>query len=599
MAPKPKKIRTGDRGKTPTLWRIASVIPLRRSYLTLFCLVAAGAAEGIGVASLLPLITALGPDSANPKGISGTIVRAVHSVGLEPSLGLFLGFLVVGMSLKALLTLVAMNRVGRAGADVANKMRVDLIDALMHARWSYFARQPVGRLSAALSAEASQAGDAYNASAKFAAETIQVITYVAIGIAVSWQLGLLSIAVGLLMVLTLNRFMLVAKRTAARQKKHLRNMVAGLTDMLVGIKPMKAMHRHARFQRLFERDAAIIRKAQRKQSFAKDANKALQEPILAICLAGVLYLAVGVYNLPTGQIVVMALVLARIVGTIGKAQMALQTVRVTQAGFKAISDSIELARSMRETERGGPAPSFERAIEFRDVSFAFGDAEIVSHASFTIEKGKLTTITGSSGAGKTTLVDLLLGLYEPAQGEIFIDGQPLSKLGLAPWRRMTGYVPQEQVLFHDTLFVNVTLGEPDFDETDVRRALREAGATPFVEALPEGVETVVGERGTRFSGGQRQRIAIARALVHRPRILILDEATTALDPETEAAIVKNVLELTRETGLTVIAISHQPAWERASDLVVHLASGRIARLEKRTPSDSAQAAPDRAVGAGG
>ncbi|WP_261404680.1 ABC transporter ATP-binding protein [Chenggangzhangella methanolivorans] len=361
-------------------------------------------------------------------------------------------------------------------------------------------------------------------------------------------------------------------------------MVGGLTDLLVGIKPMKAMGRHARFQALFERDAEKIRQAQQKQSFARETNKALQEPILAICLAGGLYFSIGVMQQSPGQVVVMALLLARTVSTIGKAQQAFQNVRLTQSGFNAIYNSVELARSMREPSHGGETPTFEMGVEFREVNFAFGAIPVIRGASFQAPKGWVTTITGSSGAGKTTMVDLLLGLHEPTGGQILIDGKPLPTLDLGAWRRMTGYVPQELMLFHDTLRANVTLGQPEFTDADVMLALEQAGASQFVAELPEGVETVVGERGTRLSGGQRQRISIARALIQRPKLLILDEATTALDPGTEAAIVENVVELTRSTGLTVIAISHQPAWAAASDEVVRLSEGRITGIERREAS---------------
>lgn len=581
--------------RTSTLVRIASVIPLRRTIVTLLLLALAGAAEGLGIASLLPLVGLLGPEPGPAKGTSGKIADWLHSVGLEPSLGLFVVILIVGMSLKAALTIVAMNRVGRAGADVATKMRLDLIDALLAARWSYYVRQPVGRFSAALSVEAMQAGEAYNATAKFCAEVIQVVTYVIVVTIFSWQLALLSLGVGALMVLTLNRFMSIAKKNARLQKKRVSSMVGGLTDLLVGIKPMKAMGRHARFQELFERDAEKIRKAQRKQSFARDTNKALQEPILAIFLAGGLFVTVGVMSMPAGQVIVMALLLARTVSTIGKAQQALQNVRIMQAGFNAIADTIEIARAMKEQSHGGTAPKFESAIEFRDVTFAFGDAEIIRGASFSAKKSKVTTLTGTSGAGKTTTVDLLLGLHEPSGGEILIDGVSLKDLDLVAWRKMTGYVPQELILFHDTLKANITLGQPEFSDEDVAYALEQAGAADFVATLPEGLATVVGERGARLSGGQRQRISIARALLHSPQLLILDEATTALDPQTEANIVANVIDLTRRTGLTVLAISHQPAWAKASDAVVRLRDGLTEAVERRptewaTPADESEEA---------
>lgn len=581
MAPTPLQAAPQSPPRRSTLLRIASVIPLRRTVGTMVLLALAGVAEGLGIASLLPLAALMSPEGAEGgKGLSGKIAGTIRDIGLEPSLGLFVVILIVGMSLKATLTIIAMNRVGRAGADVQTKMRLDLIDALLAARWSYYVRQPVGRFSASLSVEAIQAGEAYNALAKFLAELIQVITYSLVVFLFSWKLGLLSLGVGLLMVLTLNRFITAGKKAARKQKKRISAMVGGLTDLLVGIKPMKAMGRHARFQALFERDAEKIRQAQQKQSFARETNKALQEPILAICLAGGLYFTIGVMQQSPGQVVVMALLLARTVSTIGKAQQAFQNVRLTQAGFNAIYNTIENARAMREPSHGGEAPTFERGIEFRDVTFGFGEAEVIKGASFDAPKGRVTTITGSSGAGKTTMVDLLLGLHVPLGGEILIDGRPLSGLDLAAWRRMTGYVPQELMLFHDTLRSNVTLGQPDFDDADVMRALERAGAADFVAELPEGIDTVVGERGTRLSGGQRQRISIARALIHRPQVLILDEATTALDPSTEAAIVANVVELTRVDGLTVLAISHQPAWARASDTVVHLSGGKISGIER-------------------
>ncbi|GLK77040.1 ABC transporter permease [Methylopila jiangsuensis] len=561
--------------------RLARLIPLRRTLLTLVCLVLAGVAEGVSLVSLLPLITLAGSGSGDGGG-AGKLMAWLSSHGLEPSIGLFAGALVTGVALKAALTLVAMRHVGRAIADVTIAVRLQLIEAVLNARWGYYVRQPVGRFSNAIGGEASQAGEAYNQTAQFVADLVQIATYLVVVFFFSWKVGLLSIGVGLLMSLTLNRFVSIAKRTARRQTRHVRSMTAALTDLLVGIKPMKAMGRQARFQSLFERDAQAIRKAQRKQAFARHANKALQEPILAVCLAVGVYVALEVWRMPPGEVLVMTILLARTVIAIGKAQQGLQQVRIAEAGWHSVSETIALAQAAREHEHGGAAPTFERGAELSGVTFAYEDSgAVIRDVSFAVPKGRITTLTGSSGAGKTTTVDILLGLNEPSSGEVLVDGAPLARLDLGAWRRMTGYVPQELTLFHDTLLANVTLGQPEFDRADVERALEAAGAAPFVRDLPEGLDTVVGERGARLSGGQRQRIAIARALVHRPKLLILDEATTALDPETEANIVRNVVALARSTGLTVLAISHQPAWAEAADHVVHLAHGGVARIDSR------------------
>jgi ATP-binding cassette subfamily C protein len=236
--------------------------------------------------------------------------------------------------------------------------------------------------------------------------------------------------------------------------------------------------------------------------------------------------------------------------------------------------------------RGGITPTFDVGASFQSVSFSYGKKPVIINASFPVRAGKVTTVTGPSGVGKTTLADLLLGLHRPTAGEVFIDDVPLAKIDLLRWRNMTGYVPQEVMLFHDTVAVNVSLGEPEFTRDDVEQALQQAGCWDFVSQLPEGMDTIVGERGSGLSGGQRQRIALARALIHKPKLLILDEATSALDPLTEATIVRNICELSRQTGLTVLSISHQPIWVANADIVLEIEEGHV--LEK--PSARAIAA---------
>ena len=241
--------------------------------------------------------------------------------------------------------------------------------------------------------------------------------------------------------------------------------------------------------------------------------------------------------------------------------------------YRSLVDLLNETAAAAENAGGSLPPAFEREIAFERVSFGYGDRLVLRNLDLTISRGSITALAGPSGVGKSTTIDLIAGLYEPLAGHIRIDGVDLRELDLQRWRHLLGYVPQEVTLFHDTVFRNVSLWEEGATEADVVAALQVADAWSFVTGLPDGLHQMLGERGHRLSGGQRQRISIARALVHKPKLLILDEATTGLDPQTEGEICEVVRRLCIEQGLTVLAISHQPAWQRIADRVYTIVDG--------------------------
>ena len=219
--------------------------------------------------------------------------------------------------------------------------------------------------------------------------------------------------------------------------------------------------------------------------------------------------------------------------------------------------------------------ALDQSIDFESVSFAYGEHRILDKVSFSIPAGVMTCLVGDSGSGKTTIADLVIGLIQPETGVIRVDGHDLHALDVHLWRHSIGYVPQENLLLHDSILHNVALGDPSLKREDAESALKLAGAWDFVSKLPHGVDSVVGERGTLLSGGQRQRIMIARALAHHPKLLILDEATSALDPATEAGICATLRSLRGQ--LTILAVSHQSAMADIADEVYRVEAGKLAR----------------------
>jgi ATP-binding cassette subfamily C protein len=255
---------------------------------------------------------------------------------------------------------------------------------------------------------------------------------------------------------------------------------------------------------------------------------------------------------------------------------------IGESAFWSMRRTIDAARRAEELlPSKGTVPAFAHSIRLEDVSFAYEATPVLDRLSLEIPSGSLTALIGPSGSGKTTIIDLVIGLLQPQSGRVLVDDTPLSAVDLKAWRHMIGYVPQETILLHDSVHHNVTLGDTAVSMEDVEYALRGAGAWEFTAALPEGVHSTVGERGGRLSGGQRQRIMIARALAHRPRLLILDEATSALDPASEAEIRKTLEQLRGE--LTILAISHQTGLVESADRVYRLERGRVQAVARETP----------------
>ncbi|MGB5096988.1 MAG: ABC transporter ATP-binding protein [Porticoccaceae bacterium] len=559
-----------------------------RTILMLLALLASGLAEGAGISALLPLLNvAIAADrgagaAVTPPGqFEQIVIDLLADLGIAPTIGSLLLIIVAGVALKSLLLLIVLRQVGYTAAQLGTELRLDLLRAILRSRWEYFLHQPVGKLTNALATEAQRSSDSYVYGATAATFMINALIYGAIAVAISWQATLLSLIAGVLVIGASHFLVRMTRRAGRRQTLLLSSLMARLTDTLQSVKPLKAMAREHLADRVLAGETYRLNRALERQVFSSALLNSVQDLLFALFIALGMYIALVTFNVELKTVLVLAITLGRGFGSLGKVQKQYQKLAQGESAYWSLQGSIDAATAAAEHLGAGRVPSLEKGIRVEHLSFSYDQRPVFEDLSLEFPARTLTALIGPSGAGKTTVIDLVIGLVRPSAGEIFVDGVAMGELDLRAWRSLIGYVPQDTVLLHDSVFHNVTLGDTALTPVDAENALRAAGIWDFVAALPEGMNTLVGERGGKLSGGQRQRVAIARALVNKPRLLILDEATSALDPVSEREICQTLTSL--KNDLTILAISHDSALVDIADRVYELARGN-ARLLDRRPS---------------
>jgi ATP-binding cassette, subfamily C, bacterial len=553
-----------------------------RSLVMIVCFLFSGLAEGISILTFLPVIDLV---SSGKLASNSSAVRFISTLlnfaGLAPTLPVMLGLIVAGITAKNALLMLAMKQAGYTIAHVTTDLRLKQLKALLAAKWDYFISQPTGHLANAISSEAMRAATAYHHAILLISAIIQIGAYSVVALWVSWKLTLISLMIALVILFILKGFIKMSREAGGRQTELMKALIGRLTDLLQGIKPIKAMAKEEHIQALLESETEDIKRAQERHVLASESLKAFQEPFLMIVIAVGIYYVLTFGKQSFASILVMIFLFNKLLNRVYLAQSCFQELSLNESALWSLLASIEHTQRERETDTGNQKPeNINKGIYLDGLNFSFGKKVVLKNASLAIPAGQIVVIVGHSGTGKTTVADLITGLFRPQTGTIYIDDTPLDQLNLHAWRHLLGYVPQEMFLFHDTIYKNISLGDDNLSRADVEAALRSAGAWNFVSGLQSGLDMVIGERGSKLSGGQRQRLALARALVRKPKLLILDEATTALDPETEKAICQTLEQI--KGDMTILAISHQPAIMEIADKIYDLRSGVMRELDRHS-----------------
>jgi ATP-binding cassette subfamily C protein len=567
----------------------------RRVALTVALALAVAVTEGLGLLLLLPLLEIAGVTMNG--GVAGDLAQEVKArlalLGASASLPIVLGLYATVMGACALLVRFSVIACVRLQEQFLLSRRKRLYRAMLESRWECVAGHRDGALAHSLTADLENAADAPSDLLDLVTGALLALVYLGLAFRLSVPVTMLGAAGGAGLVLVLRRRRHAARRAGEDVHERTAELFAAAAEHVDGLKTTKAYGAERRSEQLFAEESTAVADAnERCERLFADA-RSLYDSGAVIVLALSIYVAHEVMNLGAAAILVLLYIFARVTPRLAGLQSSYQQLMLAMPPFTRVTRAIDRWEAAAEGGAEDSAPlRLQHALALRGVRYRYpepdgspapgaaGSARVRSarppalrDATLTIGAGVTTAVVGPSGAGKSTLADIVLGLLFAKAGHVEVDGVELTPARARAWRKRVGYVAQDPYLFNDTIRTNLRWGCPEATDEEIRAALALAAADRFVAALPDGLDTVVGERGRSLSCGERQRLTLARALLRRPELLMLDEATSSVDAENEREIQRAVESL--RGRMTMLVITHRLATIRAADVIYVMDRGRI------------------------
>lgn len=551
-------------------------------FLNIGCMIIVSLLEGFGIYMLVPMLAAIGVFVGH-SGMPFLSGGLEHFLPFIPKSWLLPGMLMVFIVLltgQAMLQRYQSILNSRIQQRFMRSLRIDVYTSFMKAQWAFYLRQRKSDFSHVMTTELARVSQGTNLLLQLTTAVMFTMIQIALAFWLSPSLTGLVFLSGLGLFVVFRRSIRNAKQLGDRTTELSQVYFAGITDHMNGMKDIKSNLLEAAnihwfrslTQRMEDNTTQFVRQNATTQFFHRTAA--------AVFVASVIFISLQWLHVTPEKLIVLILIFSRLWPRFALIQASLEYIMSMISAFESVTKvqqeceaftdpSLIVSASVRQPL------SLRHGIECSHLDYRYdGAAEsALRHINLFIPARGMTAIVGKSGAGKSTMVDVLMGFLRPTGGQITIDGFVLDDELLLQWRQSFGYVSQDPFLFHATVRENLMLADKDASEQQLWEALHFAAADNFVSRLPEGLDTVIGDRGIRLSGGERQRLVLARAVLHHPSVLILDEATSALDGEHEAAI---QAALERMKGqMTLIVIAHRLSTIRHADQIVVLDQGEV------------------------
>ncbi|MEQ9619999.1 MAG: ABC transporter ATP-binding protein [Deltaproteobacteria bacterium] len=553
--------------------------------LLLVLLLLASAFDGISIGMLVPLLAGIQQvqNYEQLPRILQHIIDIFSGFTIEKQILLSLAFVVASILLKNIFLAVSHYLGYWLTARLIAKLRLQVVNTLMVVGIGFYNTVKTGDLVDKVIHNTFMVEEIIKRTTEILDYLISFLILLVLLVVFSWKLTIVTILLAAVIAYAVSLYI---KKLSLRGRKLLlsgRSLTSTLQESLLGIQVIKSFTKER--EQFLKIGGEIENHAANhlKVNFSNFMVHVITEALGVVAIGTLFLIAIEIsqmdYRLVLTQLLPFIYILARILPLIKQINQARGVIVSRWPAFEAVYDLTRLDNKPVIPDGDTEYTGLKEGIEFRSVSFSYNNDEKLAlrDAGFFIPKGKTTAIVGKSGSGKSTVINLLLRFYDPQGGKILIDGEPLVDYRTESYRRNIGIVSQDTFIFNDSVRNNIAFGLiGEASESIIVEAARRAGADEFIAKLPDGYDTVLGDRGVRLSGGQRQRISIARAILKNPEILILDEATSSLDSRTEQLIHRAITELSRNR--TVIIIAHRLSTIKNADQIIVLGDGKVSEI---------------------